>query len=177
MSTTLAALQRATHQAVLEGPGTVDGSLRQPVARGEPPPELGALVEKIRDHAYRVTDEDVAALRGHYSEDQLFELMVAAALGAAEHRLARALAAARGRMRLNNVERGHLERPAALRHHPRGLRLPRARRGAHAALPQAFFGAPHQAHTQAVMRGPSEWSVGERELFAAFVSRLNQCHF
>ena len=28
-----------------------------------------------------------------------------------------------------------------------------------------------------VMRGPSDWSVGERELFAAFVSRLNQCHF
>jgi hypothetical protein len=40
-----------------------------------------------------------------------------------------------------------------------------------------FFGKPHSAHTQAVMRGPSEWSIGERELFAAFVSRLNQCHF
>ena len=40
-----------------------------------------------------------------------------------------------------------------------------------------LFGEPHSAHTQAVMRGPSEWSVGERELFAAFVSRLNQCHF
>ena len=41
----------------------------------------------------------------------------------------------------------------------------------------AFFGAAHSAHTQAAMRGPSAWSVGERELFAAFVSRLNQCHF
>jgi hypothetical protein len=40
-----------------------------------------------------------------------------------------------------------------------------------------LFGAPHSAHTQAVMRGPSEWSVGERELFAAFVSRLNLCDF
>jgi hypothetical protein len=40
-----------------------------------------------------------------------------------------------------------------------------------------FFGQPHSTHTQAVMRGPSEWSVGDRELFAAFVSRLNQCHF
>jgi hypothetical protein len=39
------------------------------------------------------------------------------------------------------------------------------------------FGGPHSAHTQAVMRGPSEWSVGERELFAAFVSRQNQCLF
>jgi hypothetical protein len=42
---------------------------------------------------------------------------------------------------------------------------------------KAFFGAPHSAHTQAVMRGPSAWTVGERELFAAFVSRLNQCLF
>ena len=40
-----------------------------------------------------------------------------------------------------------------------------------------LFGRPHSAHTQVVMRGPSEWSVGERELFAAFVSRLNQCLF
>ena len=40
-----------------------------------------------------------------------------------------------------------------------------------------LFGAPHSAHTQVVMRCPSEWSIGERELFAAFVSRLNQCHF
>jgi hypothetical protein len=40
-----------------------------------------------------------------------------------------------------------------------------------------FFGQPHSAHTHASMRGPSAWSVGERELFAAFVSRLNQCHF
>jgi len=42
---------------------------------------------------------------------------------------------------------------------------------------QQLFGRPHSAHTQAVMRGPSEWSVGQRELFAAFVSHLNQCHF
>lgn len=40
-----------------------------------------------------------------------------------------------------------------------------------------FFGKPISAWTQAVMRGPSEWTVGERELFAAFTSRLNQCLF
>lgn len=40
-----------------------------------------------------------------------------------------------------------------------------------------FFGAHHGAHTHAVMRGPSAWSVGERELFAAFVSNLNRCRF
>lgn len=40
-----------------------------------------------------------------------------------------------------------------------------------------FFGRQMSAWTQSVMRGPSEWSVGERELFAAFASRLNQCVF
>lgn len=40
-----------------------------------------------------------------------------------------------------------------------------------------FFGQRFSQLTQQVMRGPSEWSVGERELFAAFVSRLNQCVF
>jgi hypothetical protein len=40
-----------------------------------------------------------------------------------------------------------------------------------------LFGKAAAAWTQAVMRGPSEWSVGERELFAAFTSALNQCPF
>lgn len=40
-----------------------------------------------------------------------------------------------------------------------------------------FFGRPMSEWTQAVMRGPSEWAVWERELFAAFTSRLNQCVF
>ncbi len=39
------------------------------------------------------------------------------------------------------------------------------------------FGRPMCDWTEAVMRGPSPWSVGERELFAAFTSRLNQCVF
>ena len=40
-----------------------------------------------------------------------------------------------------------------------------------------FFGRLMCEWTQAVMRGPSPWSVGERELFAAVTSRLNQCVF
>jgi len=40
-----------------------------------------------------------------------------------------------------------------------------------------FFGRPMCLWTQAVMRGPSEWSVAERELFAAMTSRWNQCVF
>ncbi|MGH2998685.1 MAG: hypothetical protein ACRDNM_05225 [Gaiellaceae bacterium] len=40
-----------------------------------------------------------------------------------------------------------------------------------------LFGAPVSAYFQEVMKGPSAWSEAERELFAAFVSKLNQCPF
>lgn len=40
-----------------------------------------------------------------------------------------------------------------------------------------FLGRFMSDWTQAVMRGPSDWRVAERELFAAYTSRLNQCVF
>ena len=40
-----------------------------------------------------------------------------------------------------------------------------------------FFGQPYYSWTQAIMRGPSEWSVGQRELFAAYTSHLNECQY
>jgi hypothetical protein len=42
--------------------------------------------------------------------------------------------------------------------------------------PEAF-GGPYSAILQETLRGPSSWTVGERELFAAFTSRLNECRF
>ena len=40
-----------------------------------------------------------------------------------------------------------------------------------------LFGEPFSAVLDTAMRGPSDWSAGERELFAAFVSAQNQCLF
>ena len=40
-----------------------------------------------------------------------------------------------------------------------------------------LFGEPFSEELDVVMRGPSDWSVGERELFAGFASALNQCLF
>jgi hypothetical protein len=40
-----------------------------------------------------------------------------------------------------------------------------------------LFGRPFSDALESAMHGPSDWSVGERELFAAFVSSLSQCPF
>ncbi len=40
-----------------------------------------------------------------------------------------------------------------------------------------FYGAPMKEITQEAMRRPSAWSVGDRELMAAFVSQTNECAF
>jgi hypothetical protein len=40
-----------------------------------------------------------------------------------------------------------------------------------------FFGRPFSGVLHDVMRGPGEWPIGERELFAAFTSKVNECVF
>jgi hypothetical protein len=40
-----------------------------------------------------------------------------------------------------------------------------------------IFGRPFSDVLDLAMRGESDWSPAERELFAAFVSSLNQCPF
>ena len=40
-----------------------------------------------------------------------------------------------------------------------------------------FYGTPMKKFTHKAMRGPSSWSIGDRELMAAYVSRLNDCTF
>ncbi|MEA2914218.1 MAG: hypothetical protein QOJ15_6299 [Bradyrhizobium sp.] len=56
-----------------------------------------------------------------------------------------------------------------------GMRLPDAARVAF--YHKDFFGRPMGAWTQAAMRAPSTWSVGERELMATMVAKWNSCSF
>ena len=58
---------------------------------------MGTLVEKVANHAYQVTDDDVAAVRAAgLSEDAIFEMVVCAAIGAADRQYGSALAALAG---------------------------------------------------------------------------------
>lgn len=83
-----ASLRDRVLNRVLLGPGEADATLRQAAANGKGlPSDLQALVDKIHRHAYKVTDEDIAAAQAKYGDDKMFEIVVSAALGAANQRL------------------------------------------------------------------------------------------
>ena len=75
--------------AVLESKGALQAYVRRAIARGEDPPELHALLEKTRRHAYRIIDADVGGL----NVDVVFEGVLAAALGEGDRRRRAALKA------------------------------------------------------------------------------------
>jgi len=56
-----------------------------------------------------------------------------------------------------------------------GMRLPDAARIV--MYHQEFYGKPMTAWTHATMRGDSNWSIGEREFFAAMIAKWNSCIF
>ncbi len=81
-------------------------------------------------------------------------------------------------MRLRCLESGHDARGAAALEavrRERGGEPPDVLKTLH--YRPELFGGPFSDALDAVMRGPSEWSEGERELIAAFVSSLNQCPY
>ena len=54
----------------------------------EAPPELAPYLDKVRRNAFKVTDQDIQALRGAgYSEDVIFEQTVSVAVAAGLGRL------------------------------------------------------------------------------------------
>jgi len=81
-------------------------------------------------------------------------------------------------MRLVVVDQGHAPREAAM------LRAIGEQSGAEPLgvvktllYRPELFGEPFSEALDVVMRGPSAWSPGERELFAGFTSVLRQCPF
>jgi alkylhydroperoxidase family enzyme len=60
------------------------------------PPQFASYLEKVRLHAYKVTDADVARLKdAGFSEDEIFEQTVAVAVAAGLERLDAGLGALR----------------------------------------------------------------------------------
>lgn len=81
-------------------------------------------------------------------------------------------------MRLAVVDHGHRPEEAAV------LDMIRERGGNEPAgvvktllYRPELFGDPFSETLDVAMRGESEWTPGERELFAGFTSLLNQCLF
>ena len=62
-----------------------------------PPSEMKLYVNKVATNAYKVTDQDIEALRAHgYSEDAIFEITLSVAVGAGQMCLTQGLAALKG---------------------------------------------------------------------------------
>lgn len=84
-------------KSVLSEPGALDPAIRWAICDGlELPDPLAAYVRKVAEHAHAVSDDDIAELhRAGYTDDEIFEATVSAALGAGLFRLGRILVALR----------------------------------------------------------------------------------
>ena len=96
--TDITRLHRALVARVLGSDGKAPPELRRAAfdnaGLAEP---MRTLIEKVACHADRVTDEDVTAVRAAgLSEDQIFEIVVCAAIGQATRQHDNALAALAG---------------------------------------------------------------------------------
>ena len=81
-------------------------------------------------------------------------------------------------MRLPIVESGHEPQEAAALDFVRTMRggyLPDVLKTLH--YRPEIFGRPFSKTLDTAMRGESDWTPAERELFAAYTSALNQCPF
>jgi hypothetical protein len=85
-------------RAVLESRGASAPTAREAAYRGtDLPAPLGEYVAKVRDSSYRIGDGDIGGLlAAGYSQDVIFEITVAAALGAAARGLDAGLRALKG---------------------------------------------------------------------------------
>ena len=93
--TKIDAHRKALITRVVDGDGRSTSQQRRAAFAGDfAPTGAAALAEKVAKHAYKVTDEDVAAAKAAgLTEDQVFELVVCTAIGEANRQLETALAA------------------------------------------------------------------------------------
>ena len=79
------AAHRALVDRVLNGEGRASAEQRARAFRNDGlSPPLDALIDKVADRPAHVTEEDLAAAKASgYTEDQVFELVVCAAVGQA----------------------------------------------------------------------------------------------
>lgn len=80
---------------ILEGGGTASRTQRRAAfENAELAQPIGALIDKVASRACEIVDEDIAAARAWgLSEDQIFEIVVCAAVGEAVRQYEAALAA------------------------------------------------------------------------------------
>ena len=83
-------LREAAIARAVEGEGKASRERRAEAFAGT---LASPLFEKVREHAYQVTAEDITAAKQSASEDEIFELAVCSAFGQANRQLAAALAA------------------------------------------------------------------------------------
>jgi hypothetical protein len=87
--------RKALATRILEGGGEATHAQRRAAFdNAELAEPVSTLIRKVAKHAYKVTDDDFTAVRtSGCSEDQIFELVVCAAIGQATRQYENALAA------------------------------------------------------------------------------------
>ncbi len=86
MSDPYAGKWRKLEESILDGPGRLPSLTRRAASS-----HADGLAAQVRQDAFQVTDGDMQEAREEYSEEELFELVVSAAFGAAAQRLVRGL--------------------------------------------------------------------------------------
>src|SRR5262249_34963064 len=85
--------RKALVDRVLTGKGKASTESRRAAFDHAGPDAARDLLDKVAKHAYKVTDEEVVAAKQKVSQDEIFELVVCAAIGQATRQLEGALAA------------------------------------------------------------------------------------
>ena len=95
MSEAVSRMRKTVVERVLHGAGKTSGTERRAAFDNRDVPAAArALIDKVANHAWKVTDEDVAAAKAAgLSDDQIFELVICGALGQSTRQLDSARAA------------------------------------------------------------------------------------